>query len=51
MLLHGVETDWVEEEMMEDDIDFIRDVLEQKVIKVLQKAGIKKKVNMKKKKI
>ena len=46
-----METDWVEEEMMEDDIDFIRDVLEQKVIKVLQKAGIKKKVNMKKKKI
>ena len=44
MLLHGVETDWVEEEMMEDDVDFIRDVLEQKVIKVLQKAGINKKV-------
>jgi len=44
LLLHGVETDWVEEEMMEDDVDFIRDVLEQKVIKVLQKAGINKKI-------
>ena len=46
LLVHGVESDWVEEEMMEDDIDFIKDVLEQKVIKVLQKAGLKKKVKM-----
>ena len=44
LLVHGIESDWVEEEMMEDDVDFIKDVLEQKVIKVLQKAGIKKKV-------
>lgn len=42
--MHGVESDWVEEEMMEDDVDFIRDVLEQKVIKALNKAGIIKKV-------
>ena len=42
--MHGVESDWVEEEMMEDDLDFIRDVLEQKVIKALHKAGITKKV-------
>jgi len=42
--MHGVESDWVEEEMMEDDVDFIRDVLEQKVIKALNKAGIIKKI-------
>lgn len=44
LLVHGVESDWVEEEMMEDDLDFIKDVLEQKILKILQKGGIKKKV-------
>ena len=42
--MHGLESDWVEEEMMNDDVDFIRDVMEQKVIKAFAKAGIKKKV-------
>ena len=44
LLMHGVPSDWVEEEMMEDDVDFIRDVLEQKIIKVLENVGIKKRV-------
>ena len=44
LLLHGVPSDWVEEEMMEDDLDFIRDVLEQKVFKCLASAGIERKV-------
>ena len=44
LLLHGVPSDWVEEEMMEDDVDFIRDVLEQKIIKCLENVGIKKRV-------
>ena len=59
LLIHGVESDWVgiliktiiiyndnkvEEEMMEDDVDFIRDVLETKVYKLFQNVGIQKKV-------
>ena len=44
MLLHGLESDWVEEEMMQEDEEFIRDVIEQKVRKSLLKAGVKKKV-------
>ena len=44
LLVHGVESDWVEEEMMEDDVDFIRDVLETKVYKILKTVGIQKKV-------
>ena len=44
LLLHGIPSDWVEEEMMDDDVDFIRDVLEQKVIKCLENVGIKKRV-------
>ena len=44
LLVHGVESDWVEEEMMEDDLDFIRDVLETKVYKILKSVGIQKKV-------
>ena len=43
-MIHGLESDWVEEEMMAEDVEFIRDVLEQKVQKVFTKAGIKKKV-------
>ena len=44
LLMHGVESDWVEEEMMDDDVDFIKDVLKQKVCKAFKKASIKKKV-------
>ena len=44
MLVHGLESDWVEEEMMNDDVDFIKDVLEQKVHKAFSKAGLNKKV-------
>ena len=44
LLVHGLESDWVEEEMMSEDVEFIRDVLEQKVQKAFAKAGIKKKV-------
>ena len=44
LLVHGLESDWVEEEMMNDDVEFIRDVMEQKVHKAFLKAGIKKKV-------
>ena len=44
LIVHGISSDWVEEEMMEDDIDFITDVLETKVYKLLKNIGIKKKV-------
>ena len=46
LIVHGIMSDWVEEEMMEDDIDFITDVLETKVYKLLKNVGIKKKVKM-----
>ena len=47
LLVHGLESDWVEEEMLTEDVEFIRDVLGQKVEKAFVKAGIKKKVGMK----
>ena len=46
LLLHGVPSDWVEEEMMEDDIDFIRDVLEQKILRCVESVGIKRRVEI-----
>jgi len=46
LLLHGLESDWVEEEMMQEDEEFIRDVIEQKVRKSLLKAGVKKKIQL-----
>ena len=45
LLMHGIESDWVEEEMMSEDKEFIKDVIEQKVFKAFKKAGIKKKVH------
>ena len=47
LLVHGLESDWVEEEMLTEDVEFIRDVLGQKVEKAFVKAGIKKKVGIK----
>ena len=44
LLIHGLESDWVEEEMLTEDVEFIRDVLGQKVEKAFVKAGIRKKV-------
>ena len=46
LLVHGLESDWVEEEMLTEDVEFIRDVLVQKVEKAFVKAGIRKKVGM-----
>ena len=44
LLIHGVEADWIEEEMADDDVDFIKDVLETKIKTAFQKAGLVKKV-------
>ena len=33
LLVHGVESDWLEEEMMEDDEEFIRNEIDHKFIK------------------
>jgi len=43
LMIHGVETDWIEEEMADDD-DFRKDVLEQKVKKALEEIGFSKKI-------
>ena len=32
LLVHGVESDWLEEEMMEDDEEFIRNEIDHKFI-------------------
>ena len=45
LIFHGVESDWVEEEMMDDDVEFIRDVIETKVHKILKSVGIQKRVS------
>ena len=45
LLIHGVEADWIEEEMADDDVDFIKDVLETKIKTAFQKAGLVKKVS------
>ena len=39
----GIETDWIEEEMSDDD-DFRKDVIEQKIKKVLEEIGFSKKI-------
>ena len=39
----GIETDWIEEEMSDDD-DFRKDVIEQKIKKVLEEIGFTKKI-------
>ena len=43
LLIHGLETDWIEEEMADDD-DFRKDVLEQKVRKVVEEIGLTRRV-------
>ena len=45
MLVHGIESDWIEDEMAEDDEDFTNIVLEQKVKTAFSKAGWVKKLN------
>ena len=37
MLVHGIESDWIEDEMADDDEDFTNIVLEQKV-KAIQRS-------------
>ena len=46
LMMHGVESDWIEEEMSDDD-DFRKDVLEQKVKKALEEIGFSKKIHYK----
>ena len=46
LLIHGLETDWIEEEMADDD-DFRKDVLEQKVRKVVEEIGLTRRVGYK----
>ena len=43
MSYSGIETDWIEEEMSDDD-DFRKDVIEQKIKKVLEEIGFTKKI-------
>ena len=43
--MHGIESDWIEDEMGDDDDDFINIVLEQKVKTAFAKAGWAKKLN------
>ena len=45
LLVHGIESDWIEDEMAEDDEDFTNIVLEQKVKTAFSKAGWAKKLN------
>ena len=45
LLVHGIESDWIEDEMADDDEDFINIVLEQKVKAAFAKAGWSKKLN------
>ena len=44
--MHGIESDWIEDEMGDDDDDFINIVLEQKVKAAFAKAGWAKKLNL-----
>ena len=46
LLVHGIESDWIEDEMGDDDEDFINIVLEQKVKAAFAKAGWAKKLNL-----
>ena len=43
--MHGIESDWIEDEMADDDEDFTNIVLEQKVKAAFAKAGWAKKLN------
>ena len=45
MLVHGIESDWIEDEMADDDEDFTNIVLEQKVKTAFSKASWAKKLN------
>ena len=44
ILIHGMEADWIEEEISDGDGEFLKDVLEQKVLTAFTSAGIQKKV-------
>ena len=45
ILIHGMEADWIEEEISDGDGEFLKDVLEQKVFTAFTSAGIQKKVD------
>ena len=45
ILIHGMEADWIEEEISDGDGEFLKDVLEQKVFTAFTSAGILKKVD------
>ena len=44
-LVHGLPTDWIEEEIGEEDADFLKDVLEQKLLEALSASGLSRKVS------
>ena len=44
ILIHGIESDWIEEEIDEGDEEFLKDILEQKVLTAFSSAGIQRKV-------
>ena len=44
LLIHGLESDWIEEEISDQDGEFLKDVLEQKVLIAFTTAGIQRKV-------
>ena len=43
LLIHGLESDWIEEEISDQDGEFLKDVLEQKVMIAFTTAGIQRK--------
>ena len=47
LLIHGLESDWIEEEISDQDGEFLKDVLEQKVLIAFTSAFIQRKVEMK----
>ena len=44
VLVHGLEADWIEKEIMDGDQEFLKDVLEQKIVAIFKQAGINQKV-------
>ena len=46
LLIHGLESDWIEEEISDQDGEFLKDVLEQKVLIAFTSAGIQRKVEI-----
>ena len=44
ILIHGMDSDWIEEEINDGDGEFLKDILEQKALTAFSSAGIQRKV-------